>query len=445
MEKEEYIEITLYNRAIKSFEDFADYYNIIYTEGWNIDKYFDYARKLIFVQLTDTDKLVIKNENGKYPTSGDDLKKTNTLPHPCVILCMVRWLTRETIINITNAQVATDDVYAFEDENIRDIYEDDGFVPDTNVSKRQLDCNVIGWFKSDNFSFTTFQGVTRGESQMCGVFRDVSSFVQSMNVSVSKQGGTFTISFPFIMHGFSTISKTAGFDTIHSGVSRMNLGVNRVVKEDDKITELHNSYFKSEIIGNGERGDLFSSLIQNNDLMFISFEKLAMEGVRGDEDITVKTSDKRRKFGVVDGSDIVNNVFDMIGLVDDVRVTRNANGQATVEVSGRDLMKLIVDDGSWFFNTSCCSNPEGVFWNINEYRKTGDIQNLNDGKLSLYRMRRFNDIDVFSNPQYMTVEFVLKTVLSQLSNIEVVPSSLFDAWGDKRTKFYDWYYEEEKK
>lgn len=428
MNDNEYILITLSNRKIRSFEDFIDYEHVIYIDGWNIDKHFDTQRNYLYAQMSDSDKKVVEEENGSYPKSGSDLKKTNTLPHPCMIGCIVRWLTRETIINTTNAQVATDDVYAFENEKIQDIYSNDGFVPDTSVSKRAVNCSVIGWFKSDRNTYSIEGGVRKNERVMNGRFRDISGFVTSMNTSVSKQGGSVSISLPYIINDKKMKSTSVTSEEGDYTAGNVELDIAR------------DSYYKSGVVGRYGRvkPDFFSSLIQNNDLLFISFEKLEMEESRVEG-----------RFDIVDGKYVEAGVFDMIALVDDVRVTRNASGQASVEVSGRDLMKLIVDDGTWFFNSSCCQDPQSVFWNIGEYRKQGDVNSLNDwmnGNQSIYRMRRIaGEVDVFSNPQYMTIEFVLKTVLSQLSNIEVVPQSLFDAWGDDRTKFYDWYYEEKSK
>ena len=35
----------------------------------------------------------------------------------------------------------------------------------------------------------------------------------------------------------------------------------------------------------------------------------------------------------------------------------------------------------------------------------------------------------------MDLSFILKGVISQLSNIEVVPGYVFDSWGDERTTY----------
>ena len=114
-----------------------------------------------------------------------------------------------------------------------------------------------------------------------------------------------------------------------------------------------NYYSKSEF--DDIESNYFNWLISSNDLLFISFEKLEMEKKRdwwafGDED----------QFSLE--SIISSGVYDMIGLVDDVKVTTNSqNSEAWVEITGRDLMKILIEDGSFFFNPSTTSDPSTVF------------------------------------------------------------------------------------
>jgi hypothetical protein len=37
----------------------------------------------------------------------------------------------------------------------------------------------------------------------------------------------------------------------------------------------------------------------------------------------------------------------------------------------------------------------------------------------------------------MDLSYILKGVISQLSNVEVVPGFVFDAWGEKRTTYLE--------
>ena len=162
----------------------------------------------------------------------------------------------------------------------------------------------------------------------------------------------------------------------------------------------------------------FNWLIQSNDLIFISFEELELESESG------------------------SKVFDMIGLVENVSVSIDASGRGNVSVSGKDLMKLITDDNSLFFNTSSASGESRIFSNTESSGKQGDIRDadmIGSSKNDPENRLRLstNQIDGFSQPFNRSIDFVIKGVISQLANIEVVPDYVFTSWGDARTKFRD--------
>ena len=156
---------------------------------------------------------------------------------------------------------------------------------------------------------------------------------------------------------------------------------------------------------------------------------------------TEREESKKNKYSIDIKTILSNQVYDMIGLVDEVRIIADSpasNGY--VEVVGRDLMKLFLDDGSFFFNTSTCSDPSQVFANEQSYGAQGDIRDAD--KVGGYyndpinRLRLASgEINVFANKTNMDLSFILKGVISQLSNIEVVPGYVFDSWGDERTTY----------
>ena len=132
----------------------------------------------------------------------------------------------------------------------------------------------------------------------------------------------------------------------------------------------------------------------------------------------------------------------MIGLVENVSVNVDASGRGSVSVSGKDLMKLITDDNSLFFNTSSASGESRIFSNTESAGKQGDIRDADmiggseNGPENRLRLST-NQIDVFALPFNRSIDFVIKGVISQLANIEVVPDYVFTSWGDARTKFRD--------
>lgn len=105
-------------------------------------------------------------------------------------------------------------------------------------------------------------------------------------------------------------------------------------------------------------------------------------------------------------------------------------------------MKLLIEDGSFFFNPSTTSDPSGVFANEQSYGKQGDIREAdvmnNTYNNPINRLRRVTgEIDIFANRINMDISYILKGVISQLANVEVVPGYVFDSWGDDRTKYIE--------
>jgi hypothetical protein len=134
------------------------------------------------------------------------------------------------------------------------------------------------------------------------------------------------------------------------------------------------------------------------------------------------------------------------------------NGGASsgyVEITGRDLMKLLIEDGSYFFNPSSSYSSESIYANEAEasvnggvYRSRGDIADVTDlggdGRGLVKRLRNMsNEIDIFAYRPMREIVYILKGVVSQLSNIEVVPGEIFDFW-ENRTVWKDITLEEEK-
>ena len=140
---------------------------------------------------------------------------------------------------------------------------------------------------------------------------------------------------------------------------------------------------------------------------------------------------------------LAEGVYDMIGLVDEVKVVTNSqSSEAYVEITGRDLMKLLIEDGSFFFNPSTTSDPSGVFANEQSYGKQGDIREAdvmnNTYNNPINRLRRVTgEIDIFANRINMDISYILKGVISQLANVEVVPGYVFETWGEDRTKYIE--------
>lgn len=429
--------ILLYHRGKEmNIEKFMER-NFIY--GITPQELFDLNKEFIFQQMTDYDKKIEEAAYGKWPESVDDLNINMWLPSPCVLRINPSRVTAEVAINQTNAQVNTADFYAFADDKIQDIYQNEGFKLDS-TTKREYDVQVFGWFKS--LYYVGLSSVTKTATAMdkgyWSEYANLSRHVISLAATVTDNGGSFTMRLPIIS------ARSVGVSVIQSYNKNSKDKSNReYAGQQGKASKDGNTYnfgAKGEYYAKSSFDDLeanyFNWLISSNDILFLAFEKLDMELKRnewafGDEDnFDIRTA-------------IAEGVYDMIALVDEVKVVTNAQtSDAYVEITGRDLMKLLIEDGSFFFNPSTTSDPSQVFMNEQSYAKQGDIKEAdqmnNTYNNPINRLRRVTgEIDIFANRINMDIGYILKGVISQLANVEVVPGYVFDYWGDQRTKYIE--------
>jgi len=419
----------------KTIADFVERQKLI---GITANDVFDDNRDLIFTQMSVSDKEAYKEKFGSVPASGSDLNAGMILPLPCVIKVCPYNITAETAINNTNWHVPNNNFYAFADEEVQKIFESPAY--STLIDKRNCDVEVIGWFKQANVFGT------RGKrfNNVKGAWFDLSRFVISLNSSSGQNGGSFVVRFPIL--GFA--EKLTGYQLAYNKdtkdwdvYSDLGFGGRSVASLPiGSLFQWGDQYYGKKPLKTAQLNNLFSALISYNDLIFISF-------VRNEDTFTEDTIDKH----------VAKNTWDMIGLVDDVRVSVNgASGNGFVEITGRDLMKLLIEDGSYFFNPSSAYSDESIFANEAQaaggsgvYKSTGDIRDVTDlgshGHGLVRRLRNMsNEIDIFAYKPMREIIYILKGVVSQLSNIEVVPGEIFIPWEDKRTLWKDISVEEEK-
>lgn len=402
--------VTLFhhNSSLKTIQDFMDAEGI---KGISADDLFKENQEAIFNQMTPDDKAAYAKKNGKDSITKDDLKSSMTLPCPCVLKIYCKYVTREVAISQTNFEENTDNLYAFENDHIQNILQDDGYRIDISTRKYKPGCCVFGWFKS--LYYVEEQGggkILRVDDNKNDNrnFIDISPFIINLSTDVSADGGSFSFTVPII---HSVDANKDGKDSSTQD--------KRKAMRTDMYYYNNNKEFFHKIGVNTFHSNFFNWLIQSNDLVFLSFEELEME-----RDSGIKT-------------------FDMIGLVERVTESQNADGNGIITVSGRDLMKLINDDSSLFFNTSSAWGNSQIFANEESAGKQGDIRDVGSNDVNLKPMLRIrrstNEIDVFAAPFNRNISFIIKGVISQLANIEVVPGEIFTAWGDRRTKFNDLY------
>jgi hypothetical protein len=232
----------------------------------------------------------------------------------------------------------------------------------------------------------------------CGALNqiiNVTPYVISCNINVSYTGGNFEISLPPII----------------------NLEGDDLYKVND-VFYSNNSIRNSKL--NKNNNFYFHRFIQSNDIVFIKFEELDIEREQ-------RSVHQLGEF-IIDKSFLAGQIYDMIGLVEtNVQSTSFASNDVKISISGKDMLKLLIDDGSYFMPLMFVNGgASDVFVNLKDDDKlikrtfvTGDYTSL-----FAFSLR--------SIPQ--TIQFII----NQLANLGIVDESvdLFSSYGERRTKVY---------
>lgn len=137
-----------------------------------------------------------------------------------------------------------------------------------------------------------------------------------------------------------------------------------------------------------------------------------------------------------------NKDWDMIGLIDSNSISINYEGnEESVSISGRDLTKLLIEDGSYFFAKSYANpeNSDGIFFNV-KIPNSGDSANTLNNRIDgsskgVNRLITTGMIDMLFNPEARNINFIMNLLISRLSNIEICHDDLFKYFSDKATRF----------
>lgn len=410
--KKNYVDIVHDQKRVKTITDFHAFYKIT---GIEPEQLFKDNVVSIFNAMSLGDRISYAISKGKAGAASDltpeDLDYTMTLPRFCVIRVYYTNVTPDNVIYATNLVSDVTDYKAWSDERLKEITEDSGYVSNAvsnNYVKMAPNVRVAGWFKAKEFLHSK-------ESNPSAIV-DISRYVSYLSTNVTETGGNFSLSLPFVPADPSkVITKSANGDQ-------------EVLRTLDVAGK---DYYKTSFRhGNFYDFNYFDWLISPNDILFLRFERLEMES-------------KIDYAGKVGGDvALAGGVWDMIALVDNVTTATDAGGNIiSIQVSGRDLMKLLIDDGSYFYSISVQANSETLFPNVAGVQgmKYGDRNNdyLNLTK-AVDRIRSNNGVLLPFNQFNWTVESVLKKVILRLANISIAPDDIFTPWGEKRSTMTDY-------
>ncbi len=239
---------------------------------------------------------------------------------------------------------------------------------------------------------------TPGDNSQSGTWLNISPFVSQVSTSVTKDSGSFSLTLTAIpcefdpLSGWKISSEVSGYDTGD---------IREEVRSQAHLLE----YSQTDITKFSRRNYFFNLTLSENDLVFIKMEKLSID------------DESRLKFSTADGkinpATIPGQVFDMIGLVDEVSLS-TAPSNVTVNVSGRDLMKVFIEDNSFFFPEQFALN---IFTNENSILTKRNRYELEAQSLA------------GAGYTFKTIQTILKFIFNKYSNMGMVPNSAFNGYG----------------
>jgi hypothetical protein len=131
---------------------------------------------------------------------------------------------------------------------------------------------------------------------------------------------------------------------------------------------------------------------------------------------------------IIQTSDLPNQIYDMIGLVDSCSISTQGSNSVDIRVQGRDLMKVLHEDGSYFIPISYVNKPgeNTYFMNYTPDKDKFIKRNFISGDYK----------DVLYANVFRGLEFSLLFMVNICQSIGIVPDYLFSSYKDKRTMNY---------
>jgi hypothetical protein len=292
--------------------------------------------------------------------------------------------------NLTSTKVNVNEYFP---QILRELTVDPGFVPaykNRGVTAKDIrpQVRVFLWSRA--------KYLERSEDSIG--FIDITKDIGLCSISNHiKTGGDFSIDLSGV-----------GYELAKDEVDNKSASVEKLIVTSGDDDVLMSNVNKE--IAFSEQGDVASEFKRNipyyqriigkNDLVFISYEKLKIDGAIDD--------------------DIDGKWYDMIGLVDHVAVSSTGStNEISVAVRGKSLMSVLEDDNAYF-------NPFSIGHASSIY---GD-QPFKNGR---YMGGQFQEISAITA---RSIKDSLEFIFSRIATIGYVPDDVFNAFEDKTTITY---------
>jgi hypothetical protein len=341
---------------------------------------------------------------------------------PSTISIPYNLLSANIIQTQGNFQIKNIDIRSFLDEELNKIkvkvektlLSDNN--SNNNATKKVQKISAYLWSKSYN-------------NDPNGTLLNITPFLTNFNSSSNMSGLNFSFSLPPITANFNKntfiweiknieFSKEDGSYISKNFTKKKQFGQS----DEDNTSNVKSKKLKTiEVGGKKQESDtytksenyFFEKVISNNDVLFVCFDE---------EQITGREYSLEMPFSKLKGRN-----FDIIGLIDNCSSQETfATGAGGVVVninaSGRDLMKLLIDDNTIFYaNSYNNDNNSNIFFNY---------QDLINEKSFLRNEAVGYILDLADQREY-TIPYLLNFLISRISNIQVCPDELFRHLDDK--------------
>jgi hypothetical protein len=218
-------------------------------------------------------------------------------------------------------------------------------------------------------------------SKALGKIYDVSKYCYNLHTgSNMDSGGTFSIS----LEGIRDLEDTLTFgDDL----------VNMYKLEPNSVGQVQMSYF--------------AKYFQQKDVVWLRYEKLSLK--KEQKRNTVSQSFE------VEPSQLKDQIYDMIGLIENVSESTNYSiTERNITITGKDLTLLLSEDASYFYPLLFAMGGDAIM--------TGGDEGSNWYKRNVFKEGIFESFFTLGERK---IKDSIGFVINQLSNLGVVPSTLF--------------------
>lgn len=385
----EYLTIVHTNPSQTTVDDVKDMYDIIFDENYDEETFVSDNAKEIFAAS--------KPEDGYEAAS--DVNASNAVIRVGAKLKVLKSnIDKEIVDTGGNTVIPSDDFNAFIGDKIKEIILNEGYRP--LRTRGGSETNQGRTYRAVE-EYSVFIWVRALKKLM-----NVTPFVRSLSTNVSSDGGNFSMDLAPITAEYvdgQWIIPNHSISTHYFNGKSSFLYRDSILKKSTKVYDIPSIPHINDEMGYSsefqQKPLFFHHILSPQDLVFIQFEGFEAEKKNREKDYKRALA---QDIFFPEEAVLQGRFFDMIGLVDGTKKGYNPEtNDIVVNASGRDMMKLLIEDGCYIYPTDFARGLE-------QYQGQ-TIKRLADG--SLNSIRGFIDNSLAD---------LINLTFNILSNIEVI-------------------------